>query len=457
VIKQLSVSQVERFDHEQKGGCELAWWFERVHGLKPDDQSAGQSAGDSGHELFAHYFRHGTLPEGRKAMKKAVSYAIQKGDLPAPGPDMLIEWRGDGQEKFSPYTCDCRHPNSAHVNGGKGKCTEAGCKCEEQKPLWLPVDRARTFWLGGVPWDLFIDLAFRRGDVPTVLDHKFSSDLEQYAKRDDEMVRTVQLPVYALALMHAETTHSNHGFKWSDAKVWRLGHNYNARTAGTQFIRSALVSKDEILERREQIEGVVKRMHVIAKAPRQQDVPFNRKACHTWMGCPHQSICSAFKENKVALTKEEEDLFGPLGMGDGTPSTPPADNTASSSPAAEEDEETKAKREFEERMAKIKADKEAKAKLEAEAKAKAEAERLAKEAAAKAAATSTPGAGSKVLPDDAPPSNPALAAEQPEVKPEGKGKGGKKSTPAAPAALSLADGVITISINLEQLKALLAK
>lgn len=455
MIKLLSVSQVERFDHKQKGGCELAWWFERVQGLKPEQSNAG-AAGDAGHQLFAHYFQHGQLPDGRKSMKKAVSYAIQKGDLPAPGRDMLIEWRGDGQEKFSPHTCECHHPNSAHVEG-KGKCTEPGCKCEEQAPLWLPVNPATTFWLGGVPWDLFIDLAYRRGDVATVLDHKFSSDLSLYAKEEHELIGTVQLPVYVLALRHAETAHPNHGHRWADAKAWRIGHNYNGRTAGTQFIRSALVSMDDVLERRADIERVVARMHAIAKAPHQRDVPFNRKACHTWMGCPHQSICSAFKENKVALTKEEEDLFGPLGMGDGGASTTAEGNTASSSPAVEETEEAKLEREFAERMAKLKADKEAKAKLEAEAKAKAaEAEKLAKEAAekAKAAAASTPGAGSKVLPDDAPPSKPELASEQPEAK-ETKAKGGKKA--GVQAGLSLAGGVITIQIDLEQLKALLAK
>lgn len=289
VIRQTSVSQVESFDHNQKGGCERRWWFDRVQGLRPDQDDA-QSEGDKGHELLAGYLRTGQTPEGRVKMGKAVRGAILKGELPKPTPDMLVEHRFSGQPKLD----------------AEGK--------------WIPLDESKTLVLGGVPWEGFIDLAFRReGELPEIWDHKFSSDIHLYAKQGKELIKTVQMPVYVLAMQRV----------WPDAEDWQIVHHNIARTGVDSFVRSAVVHIDEVLERKAHIEGVVERMKLVAPVAAQDDVPFNRKSCHAWRGCPHQSICSAFKEKKVDLSPEELELFKGV---DGAPPPAPPTSVAAPSP-----------------------------------------------------------------------------------------------------------------------------
>ena len=271
MIDVLSISNAESFDHTQTGGCQLRWWFERVQGLRPEQDTA-QSDGEKGHALLAEYFRTGASPKGRVKMGKAVTAAILKGELPNPGPDMLVESRFDG-----------RPQRDAEGN-------------------WIPVDRDKTLWIGGVPWDGFVDLRFRRDGLVHVIDHKFSSDPLTYGKKSSDLINTIQLPVYVLDSLRI----------WPDAKTFRISHHYVAKTGTLSFFRDAVVGLDEVLERKSAIEALVPQMQSIAQVTNQRDVPFNRKSCSAWRGCPHQSICHAFKENKMALSAEEMALFGEL-------------------------------------------------------------------------------------------------------------------------------------------------
>lgn len=265
----LSVSQVEAFDSTQRAGCPRRWYFERVEGHKPE-QTDAQTDGVAGHALLATYLATGQTPEGRVKMGKAVRAAIAKGVLPAPGPDLLIERRFSGQDQRTP----------------DGK--------------WIPVDVSKTLHIGRVPWDGFIDCLHGR-DVVTVLDHKFTSDLE-YAKQGAELINTVQMPVYALAAL-----------KWfPGATQFRLSHHYVCRTGEESDLRSALVTLDQVTERKAAIETTVASMQQIKTCTSQADVPFNRKACDAFGGCPHQSRCTAFKQRSVMLTPEELALFSDL-------------------------------------------------------------------------------------------------------------------------------------------------
>ena len=272
MIEQLSITQAERFDHAQTGGCQLRWWFENVNSIWADKTHANED-GISGHAILAHWFKTGQRwPTKRQKMLKAVNAAIAKGELPVPGPDMQVEWRFDGQA-------------DKDAEGNR-----------------IPLDREKTFWLAGIPWDGFVDLRYRRSDVVTVMDHKFSSDINHpgWSKRGKDLINTIQMPVYALESLRT----------WPDATKFELVHHYVQRTGVDSDIRPAVVTLDQILERKEQIEGLVAEMKQVETATRQEDVPFNRKACHAWMGCPHQSICKAFKENKMALSDDELACFG---------------------------------------------------------------------------------------------------------------------------------------------------
>lgn len=297
MIDVLSISNAESFDHMQTGGCQLRWWFERVQGLRPEQDTA-QSDGEKGHALLAHYFRTGESPKGRVKMGKAVTAAILKGELPSVGPDMLVESRFDGQPQ------------------------------RDAEGNWIPVDRAKTLWIGGVPWDGFVDLRFRRDGLVHVIDHKFSSDPLTYGKAAKDLINTIQLPVYVLDSLRI----------WPDAKTFRISHHYVAKTGTTSFFRDAVVGLDEIREREAAIAAIVPQMQSVARIESQRDVHFNRKSCSAWRGCPHQSICHAFKENKMALSAEEMALFGEL---DNLPpvTTPPVSRVPGEDDVTDEERE----------------------------------------------------------------------------------------------------------------------
>jgi hypothetical protein len=290
VITSLSVSQATTFDPDQPGGCPRRWWLESVHGLK-QERGPAQDDGDAGHALFAPYFRTGAMPGKRVKMGKAVTGAILKGELPKPGPDLLVEWRFDGQPQ------------------------------RDAEGNWVPLDVERTVVrIGGVPWDGFIDLAFRRETVPEVWDHKFSSDIHENARASADLIKTVQLPVYVYAL----------AARWPDAERWRIAHHNVSRKGVDSFIRGAVVHVDQVFERIGQIETLVPQMQAASDATAQDDVPFNRKSCSAWQGCPHQSICSAFKEKRVQLTPEEMAIFAGL---DATPTPAPVAELPPPTPA----------------------------------------------------------------------------------------------------------------------------
>lgn len=266
----LSVSQAETYDPSQPGGCPRRWWFEHVQGLRPEQNDA-QTDGDAGHELLARYLTTGERPPKRCRMGKAVTGAILKGELPTPGPHLHVERRFDGGLKLSP------------------------------SGAWRPVDTERTLWLGGVPWDGFVDLEFRTGATVTVLDHKFSLDIHGYARPAASLIRTVQMPVYALDSMRV----------WPDARAFRLVHHYVSRRGVESFMRVQNVSVEDVNARKTEIEALVAEMLRTATATEQNDVPFNRRSCSAYTGCPHQSICSAFREKKPMIDQKEiEALFG---------------------------------------------------------------------------------------------------------------------------------------------------
>jgi len=438
----VSVSQLTAFDHAQSGGCNRRDWFERAHDLKPE-QSDAQSDGSKGHKLLADYFPAGAMPKHRVKMSKAVTAAILKGNLPKPGPDLIIEQRFSGQPMWRLLFDEAKQP----LLDEKG----------DQQREWVPLDVAETLWHGGHPWDGAIDLTYRRGDVPTVVDWKFHGDMEANPPVPAHgLIKTIQLPIYVLAMLR----------RWPDAKRWKIAHGNIGKTAshGSRII-STVVELDQVRERGEQIAGLLKQMQRTRAAPSQEDVPFNRRSCTAWAGCPHQSICSAFRDNKMNnLSTEEQALFNELDGLDVAP--PPAPAAASTKPRVKIDdslnptgdvvappagglqaEDTKAAR-----IARAKAELAA---MEAE-EAKAEAARVAAAAEAAKPIVCALGCGAvltkenasklqsglwkhigcpkdqvpkpSIVPKDAPASNPAAASEAPAPAAEPKKRGKTAST-----------------------------
>lgn len=268
----LSVSQVEDYDSEQLGGCPRRWWFERVQGHRPESTAAHED-GHQGHALLAHYLSTGDRP-GRVRLGKAVNAVIDSGILPAPGPDLQVEQRFSGQ----PH-------RDAHGQ-------------------WVPLDVHRTLRHAGHPWEGFIDLRWRSGSTVTVWDHKFSSDIHARALPAERLIRTVQMPIYALDSFRA----------WPDATTVNLVHLYVSRRGVESFVRQQLVTAEQVIERAEEISGLVREMDALRDVTIQDNVPFNRAACHTRTGCPHQFRCNAFRRRGTIMdmTEEEQRMFGML-------------------------------------------------------------------------------------------------------------------------------------------------
>jgi hypothetical protein len=264
---QTSVSQAELFE-----ACARHYWFDYAKGYK-DEQRTGASEGDKGHALLAEVLSSGALPAGRRRMKKAVEYALLKPNLPwtgVPRELLQVERRFDGSTKPT-----------------------------EENAAWPPLDYAKTLTLGGIPWDGFIDLAWVRDGVATVIDHKFSADIVERRRQLGKQENSTQLIVYAAALARTGVGRFNVG--------WHL-----ISRSGTT---SDVAMKND-LDGAWLVEGCAKVAHTVgemqktAKATEQNDVPFNRARCFDFGGCPHQSICEAFKGRQIMMTPEEMDVFG---------------------------------------------------------------------------------------------------------------------------------------------------
>jgi hypothetical protein len=118
-----------------------------------------------------------------------------------------------------------------------------------------------------------------------------------------------------------------------NAPRYELTHHYVSKKGVYSFLRRAVVTRDQVLERLVDVDRVVTTMKLAAKAKDQNDVPASPgAACDAWRGCPHQSICSAFKkqrstnrgETTVALSELEEAIFDSIPMDDAPAAPAPA-------------------------------------------------------------------------------------------------------------------------------------
>ncbi len=432
-LKQTSVSQVENASHDQEGGCVLKWWFSSVMGLRPD-QMFEQEQGVAGHGHLERYLTTGELPPKHKLMSKAATGAILKGDLPKPGPDLYVELRFDGQaHHYADRRCRCGHLPDVHA-GKKhdGECghlpvsddsgTDPECTCTSYSPAWIPLDVANTLHVAGLPWEGFIDLAHHRGPRPVILDHKFFTPAREdlypgepykFLKKKSDLIKTVQLPIYV----------ANMRRYWPDATEFEIGHHQVSKTGVDSRMTTTVVTVDEVNARLVEITKTVETMKAAALETDPLAVPFNKRSCDAWSGCPHQSICPRFKEKaRPIMTPEEEALIALI------PSDPIADTTpnmtaAQLATAAENDAKVAADKAATKRAALMKAQADAAAELAALDAPAPVAPPVQPPPPVRVRAPMvdvgpdgqpiTPAA--KVLAPDAPPSNPATASEQPKT------------------------------------------
>lgn len=295
-LRYLSVSQVQAFDAESEGGCETAWWFDKVAKIKrPSDPS--QEVGTRVHAELEQYMRTGVDALGpiARAAKRF-----------CPTGDALVE------RLIAPFP----------------EYTREGVRRR--------TDRFGELTSAGVPFLGYIDVE-DRNDVhrdgegglvmdghPEVLDWKTTGDLK-WAKDPEAVASTLQMTGYGLVQGSPQV---------------RLSHVYIRTKGRTESVKRTLVVTRERLERQwARVERIVERMRAVARMTAPSEPAKNYSACEKFRGCFYKSTCPrspdvimslTFGEQyaalAAALTPKEE---SPMGLMDrvvkpGTPTAPAA-------------------------------------------------------------------------------------------------------------------------------------
>ncbi len=250
-LQYVSPSAIVSADHESYGGCLRRFHFRRVMG-KPEPEGASAKVGIQGHGETEEYLLTGKMVLGRNALKA-------KRFFPAPSSSLKVE-----------------------VPIDDGRLTAAG----------LPV-------VGFIDWlndtgIVLLDDETRREDLDEVVDWKFTG------RRDLPSSHEVGTAIPMV-------TYGAWSLRRRPAPEVRLSHVYIPTRSGDATKRSIKVPAEQIAERWERAEGVVRRMKQAARCTSPEEVDANLNACDAYGGCPHRSYCTAGTQRTLV------DLLGPLG------------------------------------------------------------------------------------------------------------------------------------------------
>lgn len=349
-LRYASPSSLDTADTRTEGGCLRKWYFERVEKRRPP-QSAGQELGVKGHGEIEHFLRTG---------EDVLGTIVRRGKhmIPAPGADLAIEWAvAPPPEGFDP------RPRCAHCGSTHDAVHPLGCAGAGEHLKAPTIDPARSFvHIAGVPVIGYLDLAHARGtnqgtddileanDPPNtieVLDWKFLSDPQRYAKSADAVGKATPMLIYGRAYANA--------YEAATGRLpehVRLSHAYFGTRKSDAFKRSRRLALPVIDERLEAVGAVMRDIADVAREERADAVPGNTRACHAFRGCPHRDYCTAGQRGSlerffgIGTTTSKEDsnmsaltallpgvnLGAPVSQTPPTPAAQPAPQAAS--PAA---------------------------------------------------------------------------------------------------------------------------
>jgi len=266
-LRYTSVSAVQAFDPNTYGGCNRKFYFTRVLRMKEPTKKS-QETGVKGHEEIEHYLKHGEDVLGPFARSG-------KHLLPKPGPDLVVEG-GFATEEGTKEAIALR------VAGGSS----------------VQIERLAGFAAAGVPFVGYIDFRHQRGEyidgetcalvreesphtTAEVGDHKFISSIDDYAKTKEQLLESIQMVVYGV---RASTLYP--------IDRVRLGHiNYQTRGVKRAKKVSTLVPVEDLIRRKEHIDGVVRAMVDVARVSRIEEVEPHGPSCDAFRGCYFMSSC----------------------------------------------------------------------------------------------------------------------------------------------------------------------
>ncbi len=266
-----SVSAMRKFAHDEYGGCAARWFFRYVEGRK-EAQTAAQKVGVDGHTQLEHY-----LPTGEDVLGSIA--AAGKHLLPAPGPDVLIEWGLNDR------------PRPPDVDG--------------KQVSFFPPEQS-LLRADGLPLIGFMDFINPRGaymspegiwtqDPPNTVeagDHKFISDVDEYAEPASKLVISTQMVGYAKFLTA----------KYPGLQYARVSHNSFQTRNGKKAKKTTALMSVEQINQTWKLKGddVVRKMREVAQLRRVEDVPARTESCEAYRKpCDFQSICPHFQNRNT--------------------------------------------------------------------------------------------------------------------------------------------------------------
>jgi len=262
-LRQVSASQISKFDASQLGGCNRRWYFDKVLGIS-EPTTKSLERGTSVHSEIEHY-----LKTGENVL----------GDIARAG----MKFIPSEQIELHQIEVDLQNAMIADV------------------PLTGRIDLVNDseFWIGeyGEKQDQVCDSL-------EIVDWKTTSNLS-YAKSGLDLLQTVQMPLYGYHI-------GKHPLK----KYVRLSHVYfQTRGAAKAKKSTALFSLDEITSRYQAIERVVELMKQAAQLPNVTDLEPNPQSCHAFgRECAYAPQCPRSQrqlfDSYFGTRKEGEETMG---------------------------------------------------------------------------------------------------------------------------------------------------
>lgn len=259
-IQYLSPSGMSKYDHDQMGGCALKGWLHYVKGLKEPFTNANKT-GTIVHKEFQTHLETGEMCLGPIAL-------TAKQFIPKRRKHLEIEHR-------------------MH----KGLLTAGGINTVGE------IDVLDLGWQGEI---LTVN---EDGDEVTeystveVLDWKSTSNVQAHSKAADELMGTIQMPLYGAYALARDP----------EAEFVRLSHVY-MQTRGNPDPRknTVRVSRRDIESRWVEIESISRTIQGYVAETDHTKIPQNRNSCMSWnKRCMHSDTFCA-----KGVPQSIDDIFG---------------------------------------------------------------------------------------------------------------------------------------------------
>lgn len=259
LINYLSPSAMTTGDPNQPGGCYRRYYIEYVLGIR-SPFTGSQRLGVETHGQIERHLLTGEMVLGRLALS-AREY------IPEPDPTT------------QKVELDIQ-PTLADANGkflgwpGPPILAAAGVRVVGHIDLLRLPDATGNLYSVDPVGDTILD-----GHALEVKDWKTTSDVGRWAKQGPQLIKTIQMPLYAKYGVTVYPTIDR----------VRISHVYMQTKGKLRSQKStALLERDQIEKRWEEIESHVRTLKDVVKASKPGDVPPNLKACPDFRGCHHR-------------------------------------------------------------------------------------------------------------------------------------------------------------------------